>query len=78
MLIFYLKLSFNFIQNIKIQQKQLTLYKSYASAQSGNPEIYYPCGRKIKQIQGFFLTGKPVVGPLSFISAFSQLGNFMH
>ena len=37
MLILYLKLSFKFIQT-QISAKRLTLYKSYASAQSGNPD----------------------------------------
>ena len=37
MLILYLKLSLTSFKH-KIQQKQRTLYKSYASAQSGNPD----------------------------------------
>ena len=37
MLNLYLKLSLTSFKN-KFQQKQLVLYKSYASAQSGNPD----------------------------------------
>ena len=37
MLNLYLKLSLTSFKN-KFQQKQLGLYKSYASAQSGNPD----------------------------------------
>ena len=37
MLNLYLKLSLPLFKN-KFQQKQLALYKSYASAQSGNPD----------------------------------------
>ena len=37
MLNLYLKLSLTSFEN-KSQQKQLALYKSYASAQSGNPD----------------------------------------
>ena len=37
MLYLYRKLSLTSYKN-EFQQKQLTLYKSYASAQSGNPD----------------------------------------
>ena len=37
MLNLYLKLSLTLFK-IKFQQKQLALYKSFASAQSGNPD----------------------------------------
>ena len=37
MLNLYLKMCLTSIKN-KLQQKQLALYKSYASAQSGNPD----------------------------------------
>ena len=38
MLILYLKLSLTSFKHNKVQQKQLTLYKSYANVQSGNPD----------------------------------------
>ena len=42
MLNLYLKLSLTSFKN-KFQQKQLALYKSYASAQSRNPELSHAC-----------------------------------
>ena len=38
----YLKLSLTSFKN-KFQQKQPALYKSYAIAQSGNPELSHAC-----------------------------------
>ena len=42
MLNLYLKWSLTSFKN-KFQQKQLALYKSYASAQSVNPELSHAC-----------------------------------
>ena len=42
MLNLYLKLSSTSFKN-QFQQKQVALYKSYASAQSGNPEHSHAC-----------------------------------
>ena len=45
MLNLYLKLSLTWFKN-NFQQKQLALYKSYASTQSGNPELSQACNIK--------------------------------